>query len=100
MALDYPEEVREALAQILETACLYIRVAASRGDTGYCEVEADHVHNLPRLLRSFDRDRLEYYFSVERPAYIEALKRLPGTIPEPHKAAWVRLERYATSLER
>ena len=95
MPFGYPAEVREALAQILETACLSIRVAARNGDAKYCEVEANHVHNIPSLLRNFDRERLKYYLSVEKPQYIEDLKQFPGATPEPYKTPWARLERYA-----
>ncbi len=95
MHVGYPADVREALAQILEIACLSIRVAARKGDVKYCAIEADHIHNLPDLLRKFDAAKLKYYLSVTRPSYIEALGQLPDTTVEPYQALWRQLERHA-----
>ena len=95
MRFGYPSEVRVALAQILEIACLSIRVAARQGDSKYCAVEANHVHNIPGLLRKFDGAKLKYYLTVTRPQYIEDLQRCPSASAEPYKALWAELERYA-----
>ena len=100
MHLGYPAEVREALAQILEIACLSIRAAARKGDAKYCAIEADHIHNLPSLLRTFDAAKLQYYLSVTRPSYVEALGQLPGTTVEPYQAHWRQLERHAPNYAR
>lgn len=95
MRLGYPADVREALAQILEIACLSIRVAARKGDAKYCAIEADHIHNLPELLRKFDAAKLKYYLTVTRPSYVEALSKLPGTTVEPYQPYWRQLEAHA-----
>jgi hypothetical protein len=93
--LGYPADVREALAQILEIACLSIRVAARKGDARYCAIEADHIHNLPALLRKFDATKLKYYLDVTRPIYVEALSKLPGTTLDPYQVHWRKLEAHA-----
>ena len=95
MRLGYPADVREALAQILEIAYLSIRVAARKGDAKYCAIEADHIHNLPELLRKFDAAKLKYYLTVTRPSYVEALSKLPGTTVEPYQPYWRQLEAHA-----
>jgi hypothetical protein len=94
MRFGYPAEVRQALAQILEIACLAIRVAARNGDAQYCAIEANHVHNLPSLLRTFEPRKLKYYLDVTRAQYVEALGQFPGATADPYKALWARLERY------
>jgi len=95
MRFGYPVDVREALAEILEIACLSMRAAARQGDARYCVVEANHIHNLPGLLKKFEVRRLKYYLDVERAAYIEALKEIPGATAEPYRVLWDQLERYA-----
>ena len=94
MRFGYPADVREGLAQILEIACLTIRAAARNGDAKYCDVEANHVHNLPDLLRTFDRKKLKYYLDVTRAEYLESLRQFPGATADPYKPIWSRLESY------
>jgi hypothetical protein len=91
-----PPVVRDAICDILYTAALAIRAAGVAGDAKYCSVEAGHVHNLPSLLKSYDRERLRYYLEVEVPDYIDRLARIPNTNTEAYSPHWERLrEHYA-----
>ncbi len=64
-------EVSDILLGIVELATLRIRAAAWSGDTRRCEVEADHIHNIPALLRNFSTEALQYYWEVERPSFVD-----------------------------
>lgn len=56
---------------ILETGILNIRQAAARGDAKQCFAEADHIHNMPALLRNpEDENAQQLYADCMRPSYI------------------------------
>ena len=76
-----PPETAEIILKILETGLLRIRSLAWSGQADRCAVEADHIHNLPDLLSDFSRERLSYYWDVERPSYL-------GQTPEADFASW------------
>ncbi len=65
-----PPELATILLDLIETAALRIRAAGWRGDAAACANEADHVHNLLALLRDYSIDRLQYYWSAEKPSYL------------------------------
>jgi len=62
-----PKEVLEAVTQILQQSILWIRMGGSADDADYCAFEANHIHNLPVLLRHFNRRRLESYLDYAGP---------------------------------
>jgi hypothetical protein len=70
-------EVRAAIAAILKTALLTIRLKSAAGDCKECEVESDHVHNLPDLLVNLSDDLLRFYYDVERKQYLSEKKGQP-----------------------
>jgi hypothetical protein len=88
-------EVRDLLAEILGLALLSIRAAADHGDAAYCAVEANHVHNLPRLLKHYDAQELEYYLNVTRRTYLEQLAKLPHSNIHAYDPLWARLAKHA-----
>lgn len=60
---------------ILETGILNIREAAAHGDATQCFAEADHIHNMPALLRDIhDKDAQQLYASTMRLSYISQSK--------------------------
>jgi hypothetical protein len=79
----------ELLKSMLRHGLLLIRASGLRGEPGLCELEADHLHNLPTLLSSETAAELLHYWDVERPAYIDRS-------PESHRASW---ELYWSALE-
>jgi hypothetical protein len=70
-----PEVVRVAILESLRTSLLRVRSAAGAGDAPLCFIEADHVHNLPALLVNYSEDTLRFYLDVERPSYLDQLRR-------------------------
>jgi hypothetical protein len=64
-------EIAGILLEMLTTGLLRIRALGWAGDSRRCAVEADHIHNLPFLLRNCDPYGLAYYWEVERVSYID-----------------------------
>jgi hypothetical protein len=66
------KQAADILLSILETGLLRIRALAGAGRAEDCQKEADHLHNLPALVRAFSWDRLIHYYDLERPAFLAA----------------------------
>ena len=98
-----PDEIREAVAELLRIGLLRIRDAGGSGDSERCFIEADHVHNLPQLLKQYSPELLTFYLTTEREAFLEQLERHPGrggTVDDDvrqHRALWIILERHANA---
>ena len=67
---------QQAYAEILRWGLLAIREAAYAGKIRVCEIEADHVHNLPSLLDEPNEARHHCYIRQERSYYLERLSQL------------------------
>jgi len=89
------EVLRNALLSILRDGVLQIRALGGNGDAERCAVEADHLHNIPELIRTLDPGLLRYYYEAERPAYLSQVKS--SQIFEPH---WNQIESYLNRFER
>ena len=66
---------QQAYLEILHWGLLAIREAAYVGKTRLCEIEADHIHNLPSLFNEQNEKRHHYYIGSERQYYLEQLER-------------------------
>jgi hypothetical protein len=66
------DDIKGVLLDILRTGLLRIRAIGNSGDAEACSLEADHLHNLPELIRSFRWELLQFYFTVERPAFVSS----------------------------
>ncbi len=84
--MDCPDEIADIILGILRSGIL---AARNSGDAGRSALEADHLHNLPELLRHFRPELLRYYWNVERPAYLKAASRQNTQRFEP---LWAQLE--------
>lgn len=71
---DNGNEIKMVLLDILRIGLLRIRVLGIGGSAERCSIEADHLHNLPHLIQSFNQDELLYYFDVERPCFLAHAK--------------------------
>ena len=59
-------------------------------DPQRCIAEADHLHNIPELLRNFhNKDLHRYYWEAMRPSFINASK--PEWLPR-FQELWAELE--------
>lgn len=81
-------EVKTAIAHILSESLLRIRLQGALGDHKSCEIEADHVHNLPNLLMNFSDKLLGFYYNVERKQY---LAQSGGKYPQSYDVDWETL---------
>ncbi len=79
--MNCPPEIAAVVLEILRSGILSIR-NATRGADG-CVIEADHLHNLPDLLRDFSRPKLAYYWEVERESFIAQTPREHLAVFEP-----------------
>ena len=66
-----PPEIMKILAAILRTGLLRIRSLGWNENPERCAIEADHLHNLPALLADFKPELLDYYWTCERPSFIQ-----------------------------
>jgi hypothetical protein len=82
-----PDEIKAILLDILRIGLLRIRTFGGQGLADACSIEADHLHNIPTLLKTDKWDLLLYYYNVERPAYI---KRAPLSADD-FRPFWDRL---------
>ena len=72
-----PEDIerrRQAYRTILGFGLLAIRAAACRSDAELCEIEADHLHNIPSLLDETNEARHIYYAQAEREMYLDRVR--------------------------
>ena len=89
-----PLDLADALTSILRESILLIRMAGNGDDADYCAVEANHIHNLPSLLRCYDRLKLQRYRVWAQTDYTSDFhKRFqqPPTMFMPH---WQQLEEF------
>jgi hypothetical protein len=68
------DDVKRILLDILRVGLLRIRAFGNSGLSDACSVEADHLHNLPTLVRSLRWEELLYYFNVEKPAFLSRVE--------------------------
>jgi hypothetical protein len=81
------EEIRRVLTEILYQGLLRIRSAAFQQDSATCYAEADHLHNLPRLIADFREDLLSFYCEAERASFLSA-----GGSPVSYLELWSQLD--------
>jgi hypothetical protein len=88
IAMHCPTEIADTLLSILQTGLLRIRTLAWEGKADQCGIESDHIHNLPDLIAEFSREKLVYYWNVERPEY---LKQVPKERSGEWEPLWQQL---------
>ena len=86
MTLD--EEAKNVLLEILRIGLVRIRNYAFSGLTENCGYEADHLHNLPELIQSFNWDLLKYYIRCQR----SNISSIPEYNIEHFKVHWDELD--------
>lgn len=87
------ETVRKSLLGILEVGLLRIRAFGTAGDADSCSAEADHLHNIPKLIDSVNLERISYYYNVERSAFLSSAKATTSAF-EVH---WTELKQFLDS---
>src|SRR4051812_44019877 len=64
-----PPRLAPIIVELIRIGLLRVRSLAWSGNQIRCAIEADHIHNLPRLLTDFSIDQLEAYWEKDRPTY-------------------------------
>lgn len=86
-----PPEIADILLEIIRNGLLHIRAC---DDLRQCQIEANHLHNLPSIVKAFSWGRLRYYLDVEKREYmrdasfapdLEAWKQLEALLPQDHR---------------
>lgn len=72
--LDEPRS--QAYLDLLEWGILMIREQARVGRADICEIESDHIHNIPSLICDSNEQRHRFYVEKERGLYLKRLKKL------------------------
>jgi hypothetical protein len=85
--MNCPIEIADVLREILKLGILRIRNTGWADDAARCAIEADHIHNLPDLLRCYSPDLLAFYWETERISYIHQR----ATDPTGFEPIWERL---------
>lgn len=65
-----PLPLSDIILRILQMGIVQARSAGWSGDAELCTPEANHIHNLPDLLRRYSPRKLKYYWNLERTSYI------------------------------
>jgi len=93
--MNCPEDVRGALLEILTHGLLRIRVSGWNGQADRCAVEADHLHNIPGILRDFNIGELTYYWDATRVWFMAESSDVGfAEMEEP----WLRIDEYLSSV--
>jgi hypothetical protein len=96
----------EVYLDILSCGLLWIRNAGHSGYARACEIEADHLHNIPSLVGEDNELRHEYYFETERTSYLERIAELDSSAARPgsftferYRDLWAELEAHNVKHE-
>jgi hypothetical protein len=97
--MECPVEILPLLTSIIQDGLLSIRVHGAAGRAERCAIEADHIHNLPHLIEDYRPELPEFYWNVERPAYLRASENADA---EKFRRQWNGLAEFleATSAAR
>lgn len=68
--MNCPPELATEVLELITSGLLRIRRMGEQGMAGRCAIEADHIHNLPALLKDYSVDLLRFYWDTERTSYI------------------------------
>ena len=90
--MNCPTEVSKPVLEILRIGILRIRAFGFEKDASRCASEADHLHNLPGLLISYQPGALKCYLEVEQPIFVEKSQGRSVADFEKH---WAQLKAYA-----
>ena len=96
--MNCPPEIARVILQILHRGILAARSQGWGENAQRAALEADHIHNLPRLLSDFSQDKLEWYWNNEIPCYIKARQRL-GHMETEFEYLWKELQLAAPTLK-
>lgn len=90
--MNCPDEIAGIVLQIVRDGILSARLAGWGDRAQLSALEANHVHNLPDLLREYAPEKLKYYWNIERAAYMKEFFAEVGEEPKRFQEYWKQLE--------
>ena len=89
------DAMKDLLLEIIRNEILRIRVLGWDGRAKECSILADHIHNLPELIRAPKVKYLRYYLDVSRRVYA-----METSIPNAaYEKEWSELEKILEQWE-
>lgn len=70
--MNCPPAISDVILDILTCGLLRSRVS---GEFHLSALEADHLHNLPAMVKNYRPELLRFYWEVERTSFIEGCSR-------------------------
>ena len=89
--MECPTEVAEIILEIIRDGILRIRCESANDNSERCGVEANHIHNVPNLLKDYSEEKLLHYYRVEIPGFVQMSD---GVNINSFRPAWAKLGRY------
>ena len=89
-----PPDIADVVLRVLQIGLLEARAAGWSGDAERGMAQADHLHNLPDLLRLYSPRKLKHYWERERPLFISRM----GGQPIAFEEIWAELKPLVTAL--
>lgn len=83
-----PADIADVILRIVQTGILEAWSAGWSNDAERSTIQANHIHNLPDLLRRYSPRKLKYYWNLERPSFIGQM----GGQPIVFDQLWTELE--------
>ena len=96
--MNCPPEIACVLLQIFHHGILAARLRGWQNNAQGAALEANHVHNLPKLLLNFSCDELNWYWESTRWSYIEIHRKL-GNERTGFEKLWNQLQLAAPTLK-
>ncbi|HZI56246.1 MAG TPA: hypothetical protein VFF39_05700 [Verrucomicrobiae bacterium] len=88
------EEIRDVLCDLLRIGLLRIRALGDQGMAKKCSAEADHLHNLPELIKTPGRkELLSHYYNISRLGFLKECDN-----DEEFQPLWDRLAKLMNDL--
>lgn len=86
-----PKELTDIVLELLTIGLLRIRRYGEMQMAERCAIEADHIHNLPALLKHYSPDLLSFYWVTERQSF---LQQIPADERSQFDSAWEDMEEF------
>lgn len=90
--MNCPPAIEAIVLEILQNALLRARFAAWAGNSARAASEADHVHNLPDLLKDYCPAKLHFYWEISKPSF-QAVCKAAGVGVQDLTPLWERLRK-------
>ena len=96
--------VQATYRNLLSYGLIQLRDAAHEKRIEVCQIQAEHLHNIPSLLEEKNIERHLYYFEKERTFFLEKFRPLKTEVDTfclaRFEEAWEILEQWLTNYKK